>query len=267
MEFGSYWGQWNANLLFLKQLALSYTMLRRYPDVIRIFDRAIAVAPDDPNFVAQRATVELDWHADSKPLHAAIDQILASDPTKAGTIADQWLYLALCEKDMKAASKALEAMTENGCQEEGLPYPRAWCEGLVAREKNDDAGARLAFTEARGRVNRLVREQPNFAAAISALGMIDAALGNKDDALAEGRKAIDLLPIRKDAIIGPTLLQNLAVIYSWTGEQEQALGTLNQLVGMPGYLSYGQLSLHPYWIHLRNDPDLSKILKVLQPNP
>jgi hypothetical protein len=97
--------------------------------------------------------------------------------------------------------------------------------------------------------------------------MIDAALGNKADALAEGRKAIDLLPISKDAIIGSTLLQNLAVIYAWTGEKEAALDVLNQLVGVPGYLSYGQLSLHPYWTRLRNDPSFSKILKVLQPNP
>ncbi len=255
------------NLLFLKQVALSYTMLRRYPDVIRIFDRAIAIAPNDPNFIAQRAAVELDWHADTKPLHAAIDQILARDPSEAATIADQWLYLALCEKDMPAASKALEAMTENGCQEEGLPYPRSWCEGLVAREKNDNDAARLAFTEARVRVDRLVHEQPDFAAGISALGMIDAALGNKDDAIAEGRKAVDLLPIGKDAITGSILLQNLAVIYAWTGEKQAAFDVLNQLVGMPGYLSYGQLSLHPYWTHLRNDPSFAKLLNVLQPNP
>jgi TolB-like protein/Flp pilus assembly protein TadD len=274
-------GQWDAstqrlehalsldprNLLFLKQVALSYTMLRRYPDVIRIFNRAIAIAPNDPNFIAQRATVELDWHADTKPLHAAIDQILARDPSEAATIADQWLYLALCEKDMQAASKALEAMTENGCQEEGLPYPRSWCEGLVAREKNDSGAARLAFTEARVRVDRLVHEQPNFAAGISALGMIDAALGNKDDAIAEGRKAVDLLPVGKDAITGSILLQNLAVIYAWTGEKQAAFDVLNQLVGIPGYLSYGHLSLHPFWSHLRSDPSFSKLLNVLQPNP
>jgi tetratricopeptide (TPR) repeat protein len=242
-------------------------MLRRYPDVINIFDRAIAVAPDDPNFIAQRAAAELDWHADTKPLHAAIDQILAHDPTNAATIADQWLTLGLCENDMKAASKALEAMTENGCQEEGLPYPRSWCEGLVAREQNNDAAARLAFNEARGRVDRLVHEQPDFAAAISALGMIDAALGNTSDAIAEGRKAVDLLPIGKDAITGSILLQNLAVIYAWTGEKQAAFDALNQLVGMPGYLSYGQLSLHPYWAHLREDPSFWNILKTLHPNP
>ncbi len=253
------------NLLFLKQVALSYTMLRRYSDAISIFDRAIAVAPEDPNFIAQRASVELDWHADTKPLHAAIDQILARDPTKAGTIADQWLSLALCEKDMAAATNALEAMTENGCQEEGIPYPRSWCEGLVAREKNNSAAARLAFGEARMRVARLAQEQPDFVAAISALGMIDAAQGNKNNALAEGRKAVELLPTDKDAITGSVLLQNLAVIYAWTGEKQAALDVLHQLAAMPGYLSYGQLRLHPYWSHLRDDPGFANILEALQP--
>lgn len=274
-------GQWDAstekleqalsldprNLLFLKQVALSYTMLRRYADVLDVFERAIAIAPDDPNFITQRATVELYWHANTRPLHAAIDQVLARDPTKASAVADQWLYLALCEKDMTAAGQALEAMTENGCQEEGLPYPRSWCQGLVARERNDSAGARLAFTDARDRIDRLVHAQPGFAAAISALGMIDAALGNKADAIAEGRRAVELLPVGKDAITGSTLLQNLAVIYLWTGEKEAATETLKQLVGRPGYLSYGELSLHPYWAPLRDDPNLSQIIKVLQPHP
>jgi serine/threonine-protein kinase len=158
-------------------------------------------------------------------------------------------------------------MTENGCQEEGLPYPRSWCQGLVARERSDSAGARLAFTDARGRIDRLLHAQPGFAAAISALGMIDAALGNKADAIAEGRRAVELLPVGKDAITGSTLLQNLAVIYLWTGEKEAATETLKQLVGRPGYLSYGELSLHPYWAPLRDDPNLSQIIKVLQPHP
>ena len=113
----------------------------------------------------------------------------------------------------------------------------------------------------------MIHEQPGFAAAISALGMIDAALGNRSEATAEGRKAVDLLPVGKDAITGSILLQNLAVIYAWTGEKKTAFEVLNQLVAMPGYLSYGQLSLHPYWAHLREDPRFSNILKSLHPNP
>ncbi len=254
------------NLLFLKQLALSYTNLRRYADVETILDRAIALAPNDPNFRVERAAVELDWHADTKPLHAAIDQILAQDPGKASVIADQWIDLALCEKDMNAAGKALGVMTENGCQEEGLPYPRSWCEGLVARERQDTSAAQLAFSEARLRVDRLVQAQPDFAAGVSVLGMIDAALGNKENAIAEGRKAVELLPTSKDAITGPLLLRNLATIYAWTSEKEAAFDVLKRLVAMPSYLSYGQLKLHPYWEPLRDSREFGEVAAALASN-
>jgi len=251
------------NLSILKQLALTNTNLRRYADVVRLIDRAIALAPDDLNFPVQRAAVELDWHADTKPLHSAIDRILAQDPGNASAIADHWINLALCEKDTKAAEKALKAMSENGCQEEDQPYPRSWCEGLVAREKGDTALAQTAFSEARSRVDRLVQAQPDFAGGVSVLGMIDAALGNKDNAITEGRKAVSLLPVSKDAIRGPLLLQNLAVIYAWTGEKTAAFDVLKELVAMPGYLSYGQLKLHPYWGPLRTDDRWGKLLSSL----
>ena len=155
-------------------------------------------------------------------------------------------------------------MSENGCQEEDQPYPRSWCEGLVAREKGDTAIAQSAFTEARSRVDSLVQAQPDFAAGVSVLGMIDAALGNKNSAINEGRKAVSLLPVRKDAIRGPLLLKNLAIIYAWTGEKEAAFDVLKELIAMPGYLSYGQLLLHPYWGPLRDSPTFSEAAETLR---
>lgn len=253
------------NLLFLKQLALSYTTLRRYPDVEAILDRAVSLAPDDPNFRVQRAAVELDWHANTKPMHDAIDQILAQDPAQASTIANQWFILAGCEKDAAALGKALKVLGESGCQEEGLPYPRSWCEGWAARIVRDENAARMAFARARSAVSRIVLEQPDFAGGLSALGMIDAALGRKNEAIDEGRKAVSLLPVSKDAIIGPLLLQNLAVIYAWTGEKEAALEQLQASVSMPSYLSYGQLCLAPYWEPLRSDPRYKEIVAKLAP--
>ena len=167
---------------------------------------------------------------------------------------------------MNAAGKALDVMTENGCQEEGLPYPRSWCEGLVARERKDTSSAQSAFSEARLRVDRLVQAQPDFAAGVSALGMIDAALGNTADAIAEGRSAVQILPVTKDAIVGPLLLQNLAVIYAWTGEKEAALDELQKSLAVPSYLSYGQLRLFPYWKPLHGDPRFEAIIARLSPN-
>ena len=236
-------------------------MLRRYPDVIRIFDRAIAVAPDDPNFVAQRATVELDWHADSKPLHAAIDQILASDPTKAGTIADQWLYLALCRRDVVEISNALGSLAPEGIIPYNVRLPRSFCEGLAARTRGDADTSEKSFTAARVELEKIVREQSDDARALCVLGMIDAALGRKEDALREGRWATELLPVTKDALAGAQVLANLAITYAWAGEKDLAIRQLEELVRIPSPVSYGQLRLHPYWDPLRGDPRFEKLVE------
>ena len=63
----------------------------------------------------------------------------------------------------------------------------------------DDAGARAGFTAARAEQEKIVRAQPDYGPAICALGLIDAGLGRKDDALREGRRAVGLLPVEKDA--------------------------------------------------------------------
>ncbi len=97
------------------------------------------------------------------------------------------------------------------------------------------------------------------------LGMADAALGNKEDAIREGRRAVELLPVTKDAIIGPQLVQNLALIYAWTGEKDLALKQLSDVTKVPGYLNYGDLRLHPRWDPLRGDPRFEQTVSSLAP--
>ena len=95
--------------------------------------------------------------------------------------------------------------------------------------------------------------------------MADAALDQKDDAIREGRRAVELLPPTKDAIVGPRLMEYLALIYGWTGEKDPAFKQLAIAASIPGYLSYGQLRLHPYWDSLRGDPRFDKIVASLAP--
>ena len=95
--------------------------------------------------------------------------------------------------------------------------------------------------------------------------MADAALGNKEDAIREGRRAVELLSVTKDAIIGPLLVQNLALIFTWTGEKDLAFEQLSVAAKLPGYLSYGELRLHPDWDPLRGDPRFDKIVASLAP--
>ena len=97
------------------------------------------------------------------------------------------------------------------------------------------------------------------------LGLIDAALGRKEEALREGRRAVELLPAEKDAINGPGMIQYLAVIAAWVGDKDLACQQLATAVGRPGAPSYGQLKLIPFWDPLRGDPCFEKIVASLAP--
>jgi len=250
----------------LQQLALTYNNLRRYDDMAATLDRALKLAPQDASLRLQRALVDLDWRADTKPLRSTTEAIIAADPNAATTFTDR-LLVALYERDLNAANEALAALGPDAqfSPKEGVSFPRAWCEGLIARLRGDASAAQTAFKAAREEVDKIVRDQPNNGPALCALGMIDAALGNKKEAIREGRRAVELVPVTKDSIDGAMLIQYLAVIYAWTGNKDAAFKQLDIATKLPGYLSYGQLRLDPLWDPLRGDPRFDKIVASLTP--
>jgi len=251
------------NFSILQQVSLNYEALRRYKEMAAALDRALTIAPTDIPSRVRRAWVDFESHADPKPLHATIETVLAEDPNAAPALVDQWLVLALREHDPVAAERAIAAMPADGCYDENIPFPNGWCEGLVARLRGDAAAARSAFTSARNELNRTVRDQPDYAAALCALGVLDAALGNKEEAIQEGRRAVELMPVSKSAVEGPMLIQYLAVIYAWTGDKDRAIERLAEAVRLPGRLSYGHLRRDPLWDPLRGDPRFEAIVASL----
>jgi serine/threonine-protein kinase len=253
------------SVVILQQLSLNYENLRRYNEMAATLDRALAIAPNDISIRAQRAAVALSSHADPTPLRATIQAILAENPIAGPLIADQWLTLALSERDSAAAERALATLPPTGCYEAEIPFPNSWGEGLAARMRGDQLAARAAFIKARKELEKTVADQPNYAEAICALGVIDAALENKEDAIREGQRAVELLPVSKNAVDGPLLIKYLALIYAWTGEKDRALQRLDEAAKLPSYLSYGQLRLHPIWDPLRGDPRFEKIVASLAP--
>jgi len=253
------------NVFILQQISFSYETLRRYPEMAATLDRVLIIAPKDINTRVQRASVALEWQADTRPLHSAFQEIMAEDPGAGATLIGQWLLLALCERDEAAARKVLAAISPEGNEELGVQYPKAWYEGLVARALGNSEGARAAFTTARAEVEKKVQAQPEYGPPLSLLGLIDAGLGRKEDAIREGRRAVELLPLSKDAMLGAALMENLALSYAWTGEKEAASNQLALLTAIPYDLSYGRLRLHPSWDPLRGYPGFEKIVASLAP--
>src|SRR5207245_7593330 len=133
-----------------------------------------------------------------------------------------------------AAARALINYPRDGATTDyGVNCPRAYWEGVVAGWQGGSAKAQAAFTSARSEVEKLLAKQPDFAAAISLLGVIDAGLGRKEQALQEGRRACELLPTSKDAISGVALAVNLAPIYAWREHIERASAQNTAVEGAP----------------------------------
>ena len=252
------------NFSILQQISLTYQGLRRYKEMAATLDTALTIAPKDIPSRIRRASVDLESRADTKPLHTTIETILTEDPNAAPVFFDRLLLLALRERDPAAAQRALSSMPADGCYDENIPFPNGWCEGLVARLRGDEPTARAAFTNARKELVQSVSEQPNYATALCALGVVDAALGNKDNAIREGQRAVELMPVSKSSIEGATLMRYLAVIYALAGEKDRAIEQLAEAAKLPGgYLSYGHLRLNPMWDPLRGDPRFEAIVASL----
>ncbi len=257
------------NFYTLQQIGLSYQTLGRYAEAIAALDRALAIVPDNAETRANRGLWNICWKADTRPLHQTIDAILAQGPGAIASAADIWFFCALAERDPAAAERALVAVGDNPCWvDDTIQLSRSFGEGLLARMTKDEARARTAFEAARAQQEKIVQAQPDYGPALCVLGLIDAALGRKDLALDEGRRAIALTPLEKDVSNGSLVLQYFAITAAWAGDKELALQQLEAGLRAPTaslMLSYGALKLFPVWDLLHGDPRFEKIVASLAP--
>jgi adenylate cyclase len=253
----------------LQQIAISYQRLGRYAEAIAAFDHALTIIPDNIETMANRAQFEFLWKAETRPLRHTIDAILAQGTGAITPAADNWFLCALAERDSAAAERALVALGDNSCWTDGaILLSHSFGEGLLARMMKDEAKARAAFGAARAQQEKIVQAQSDYGPALCVLGLIDAALGRKEAALEEGRRAIALVPMEKDVTNGSRMLQYFALTTAWAGEKELALQQLELGVRAPSAslaLSYGALKLLPFWDPLRGDPRFEKIVASLAP--
>ena len=251
------------NVHILEQLALTYQPQRRYENQTRIYDRVLALAPGDGLTRGLQALVAVDWKADLRPYQHLMAELTATDPQKAAEADD--INYTICERTPEAYARGLKHYPRGGSVNIGVNYTHAYFEGVVAMCQGDLEKAGKAFNVARGEIAATVERDPGFAPAISFLGMIDAGLGRKQEALNEGHRACELLPSSKDAIDGAVLAVNLAQIYVWTGDKDLAIAQLAAVERFPTYLSYGLLKLQPIWDPLRGDPRFEQIVASLAP--
>jgi tetratricopeptide (TPR) repeat protein len=171
-------------------------------------------------------------------------------------------------RDYEAAQRSVKGGPANIPDSmKGPSCPKVWFEALIAQAQRDNDQARAGFASARVILQAALEKEPEDPARLGAIARIDAALGQKDDAIREAEKALALRPLAKDAMDGPMLATNLALVYAWTGERDLALEQLETVAKIPAGPSYGELALNPRWDSLRDDPRFVKIVDSLRPQP
>lgn len=254
------------NVFRLERLCGSYWFMRRYRQAREIYDRALTIEPDNVQVRVFRADANLAWKADTSEVHQAIDAIRAANPGAIREVADSWVVCALADRDPAATKAALIAAGENTpLNDSAVHFNRSFVEGWIARLEKDEPRAQIAFESARAEQKKVVQAQPDYAPPLCVLGVIDAALGRKQEALSECRRAVELLPVEKDGFNGQTILQWYAISAGWVGEKDLALEQLAKAVNAPGWVSYGYLKLLPFWDPLRGDPRFEAIVASLAP--
>jgi len=255
------------NFVVTEEAGFTYGGVGRAADAVRLLKRAVDLSPKD--YFARIALAQWPYfsRADLKPLRQQLNEFREEGAEATSNAAETFVTCALDERDRAAAEQALSYVPEEGSVNdvENFLIPRDWFVGLVARTFEDRDRAQAAFAAGRAIEAKIVKQQPDYAPAWSMLGLLDAGLGRKSDAISEGKRACELLPLSKDSWEGPSYVINLAIIYSWSGEKDRALEQLALSVKNPSGISYGELKLQPFWDPLRNDPRFEKIVASLAP--
>jgi TolB-like protein/Tfp pilus assembly protein PilF len=257
----------------LSDLAYTLYAMRQFRAAGEVYDKLIDRVPDQPMLKVQKAwLVTFMKTGDDKAVRSAIAELPASTAKDRGVLSLS-LSFALNDRDWPRAKQLLEQLEgdEIGGEDDGnfgyatVPVPAGCYSILLSRLQEDNPEGIPSFAEARERLNQKVQASPGNALLLSALGVVDALLTRKEEAIKEARHAAEMLPISKDAMDGPGVLANLAVVYAWTDQSDLAFEQLVVLAKIPHGVYYGQLKADQLWTPIRKDPRFEELLAELAP--
>ena len=240
----------------LENLADNYYANRNFEAADKIFDRAIEAAPKSFSPRAEKAKLAVDWKGDLSVMEKELTQVPPGvDPD--GVVAFARVELLLLQRKFPDALALLKQSAQGVSH---YDKPRELFEGAIYAFLNDKQKALSAFERARPIAEKALRESPDDASRHVTLGLILAGLGERDAAIAQGKRAVELLPESQDAFDGPKTTVALAQIYAWTGETDQALQLLDRSLSTPNGVTVPFLRLDPIWDPLRGDPRFQALI-------
>jgi TolB-like protein/lipopolysaccharide biosynthesis regulator YciM len=242
------------------RLGQTYFQMRRYKEWEQLLTKdAGSSLPPDPWTQLLLAGINL---AEGDPV--AAQSLLEQVPLDFSPTEQIWgtrFMAALYLRDYDAANRVIAA-TPAKFVGNVFGGPLSWAYGQVARARGDKQKALALFAAARKQLDAKWGDKPKDEEYFANVAMVDAALGRKEDAIREARRAVDLMPIGRDSQWGPRQVAHLALVYAWTGERDRALEQLEIVATIPGDVptTYGDLCFNPCWDDLRGDPRFDKIV-------
>jgi TolB-like protein/Tfp pilus assembly protein PilF len=255
------------NFVVLLEAGSVFYGSRQWAEGRRLHEQALTILP---NNAFARNLVGFSFFAetgDAAAWRMQLEPVAEQGPEAARGIAFPLLACSWAQRDRDAAEKAVALIPAEGIANsfDEAFVPREYCVGRTAWLFGNKELAQTALTAARGIFERTTREQPDYPQAWSYLGLTDAMLGRRSEAIQEGKRACEILPYSKDSWVGPTWINYLAAIYAWCGEKEAALEQLETSAKIPVGITYGELKQSPDWDALRGDPRFEKIVASLAP--
>jgi TolB-like protein/Tfp pilus assembly protein PilF/predicted Ser/Thr protein kinase len=240
------------------EIAGTLRTLRNYAAAEEFQNRSISLRSDQIDTYQSKARNYYLWRGDTRSARAALDSCPRQDNDDMRA---EWYFLHLYERDYSAALSAIVQMSPMLETPTTHRTPRVQLAAVVYALMHDSSNAQILFDSARVISESELRTRPNDYDVLSCLGIIYAGLGRKDDAIREGKLAVQLLPVSKDAYSGPDLVRNLAEIYVMLGEYDAAFDQIEYLLSIPSRFSVPLLRLEPWYDPLRTLPRYQKILE------
>ena len=252
-----------------RNLVFTYTAMRRWPEAARGAERMRAMAPASLVAKTQSGYIDFWWKGDTHLLKSLLAESPANvDPDGVMTTC-RW-DVAMIERDFTAARRAIEVspLKEFSYTNAGAT-PKSFFEGCISLAQGDATGAQKFFDAARPSFEKAVKESPDSAERHAYLGLFNAFLGLKEDAMREGRRAVELKPESLDAFDGAIMSSVLALIYARCGENDLAFPLLERLLRIPGAvdsvdysITVNDLKYRWEWDPIRSDPRFQKLISA-----
>ncbi len=265
-------GDWKTAITLIKQAAAldprsnywtyeagqTLRLMREYPEAESFLDRATELAPDLRDAFLDRVALYLNWRGDVGRARAVLreaDGRIGVGPVLLNNEGPSPLFLVA---EDPAWLKEVEALTQAAFGSDTASF--LLLRGDLLRLRGDATGARIYYDSLRVQLGRMILAVPDAPKFHSLLGLALARLGQKDEAIREGRRAVELLPISRDAVWGVYWAANLAEIYTLVGEPDLAMDQLEQLLAVPSQLSAASIKVDPTWAPLRGNPRFQKLI-------